>query len=726
MKTKLAIAATTLIAAFAAGATDFVWTGNTQYAEDWFDSDNWELSDGTPTDTYPQAGDTATFNKAASLNVNSDITVGTLVLNANLTHRRDKWLKVGALEGTDGKLLLRNRGRLEFTNSAEIEVDVSIDMSGNDEGQLLYIRTTGSGNVKLMGALTGNGDVNLEGSLKLYGDNSDFEGRASIHVDSTVEFCSPSAGSAKATWVYTGTNKKTSHINLDGDIYFGAFQQTKYGSVDFRVNLGKTDKVANLIIGNDDGVDSVAMGSWGDANNNNDRPNSYSKITKVGSSTLQVYCPWHRLGTEIRGGVLEVIGPNALTGRNTASISPIKFTGGTLKYGVDNTTDSKNPAAVTTDWSALVRNSTDYISVDTAGNDITWSNSAMYNNNADAKGIVKKGEGTLTLSGSNRDGTWQFFSDATKTNTIEDGTLVIRNAKYNSRFTLASTILGTGTLKIASSEHLGGIWLHGDTTTALADFEGTLDWANELAEREVDAEEKVSVYASGFRMADNINFEMPKAKFRVSGNPADPTVVMHVETQWNPSSAHVTVGAYEHLYPNAVIWNERSAWTLNILGVAGDSYLNGTFENNPICIVKTGAGKLTIGPGFSAPEGSSVNVNAGVFEIPSGMTSADLPSYVTIASGVSFTGEGVFGDVDLSVNDVIPPALTADTDKATEFTLLTATSFTGTSAAMTTLLDEVNASVTGGKWKVKTVNNGDGTVTLKCVFVKNGFVIVLR
>ena len=45
---------------------------------------------------------------------------------------------------------------------------------------------------------------------------------------------------------------------------------------------------------------------------------------------------------------------------------------------------------------------------------------------------------------------------------------------------------------------------------------------------------------------------------------------------------------------------------------------------------------------------------------------------------------------------------------------------------MTEFLNDVNASVTGGKWKVKTVNNGNGTVTLKCVFVKNGFVIVLR
>ena len=99
-----------MLAVAAGWATDFVWTGNTSLAEDWFDSANWEVN-GAATDTYPQAGDTATFNKAASLNVGDEITVGTLVLNADLTHKRDKWLTVGGVSGT-GKLILTNRGRL--------------------------------------------------------------------------------------------------------------------------------------------------------------------------------------------------------------------------------------------------------------------------------------------------------------------------------------------------------------------------------------------------------------------------------------------------------------------------------------------------------------------------------------------------------------------------------------------------------------------------------------
>ena len=93
---------------------------------------------------------------------------------------------------------------------------------------------------------------------------------------------------------------------------------------------------------------------------------------------------------------------------------------------------------------------------------------------------------------------------------------------------------------------------------------------------------------------------------------------------------------------------------------------------------------------------------------------------------MKFTGEGVFGNVNLSVNDVVAPALTTETDKTTEFTLLTATSITGTSATMTDLLNEVNASDTKGKWKLVKKAAGDGAVALKCVYSKNAFVIVLR
>ena len=42
------------------------------------------------------------------------------------------------------------------------------------------------------------------------------------------------------------------------------------------------------------------------------------------------------------------------------------------------------------------------------------------------------------------------------------------------------------------------------------------------------------------------------------------------------------------------------------------------------------------------------------------------------------------------------------------------------------MLAPLNAEDTHGKWKLVKKDNGDGTVTLKCVYGKNAFVIILR
>ena len=381
------------VAVFAGGAwaTDYVWTGAGAPNDQWAIPRNWSVNGVacTDEDAYPHTtDDTATFNTDARVLVHNMVSIGELVCNANFTHVRDVYLQACRLSGT-GKLRLTNRGRFDFINTEEITVTTPIELSDTDGGVTMLLRATTGYSVVLTGPLSGNGTVNLEGNLKLAGDNSAFEGTANIHGASYGEFRDTASGSAKATWVYGGKDKKFGRINLDGDLYFGAFQQTVYGPVDFRVNLSATSKKVNMVIGGN-GADSVIMGSWGDETNNNDRPNSYAKITKVGDETLKVYCPWHRLGTEIRGGVLEAIGPNALTGRNTKDISPIAFTGGTLKYGIDTTTDPANPMPVTTDWSHLVKDSTGAISVDTAGNDVVWTSESLAASNPDAAGFTKK------------------------------------------------------------------------------------------------------------------------------------------------------------------------------------------------------------------------------------------------------------------------------------------------------------------------------------------------
>ena len=706
---RLSICAIVSILATATWATDFVWTGNTQHAEDWFDPDNWEVN-GSPTDTYPQSGDTATFNKAATLNVNSDITVGTLILNANLTHRRDKWLTVGAIEG-DGEIILMNRGRLRNISGTAVECNNDIRIVSPDgtdwdnRNAMPWIQGNGA-NFDIKGRLLGDGHVFFTMSgyvgVRLYGDNSGFSG--TIHVDSNssnrMKFGEAQAGFANGKlMLYGSVNDNGTMLFSDGVIHFGSIHTKDYATgAKFRC----IDKNNTLVIGNLNSPDDrITLGMGDDAN-------THAKIIKVGTGTLELGPTRHRNGTIISNGTIRVTHPDGICHKD----SSLAFDGGTLQYGA-NPLDDNNP--VTKDVSAYVKDSAEFISVDTDGHDITWSNSAMYNNNPDAKGFVKKGEGTLELSGSNRDGTWKFFSDATKTNRIDGGTLVIRNAKYNNRYTLTSKILGSGTLKIASEEANGGIWLHG--TDAFAEFTGTLDWANELSE---------SSYASGLRMADHINFEMPLAKLRVSGNPTEPTAIMKVETQYNPVSAHVTVDSFEHLHANAQIYSERSTWTLNLLGINGDSYLNGAFTGQAVNIVKAGARKLTMGSDFTALEGSMITVNDGVFALDAGVTYEQYSSILTIAPGVALAGEGVFGAVNLSVNDVVVPDAATFTDKTATYPILTATFFSGTSANVTALLNTLNANEKSGSWRVRAVPTGNGAYTLTIVYAKSGFMIIFK
>ena len=726
MKTKLAIAATTLIAAFAAGATDFVWTGNTQYAEDWFDNDNWTVDGEVPEEgVYPGADDTATFDKDAALNVNSEITVGKLILNANLTHKRDKWLTIGAIEGS-GELILSHRGRLRNVSGTAIECNNNIlitESDGSDwnnRGSMPNIQANQASFV-IKGKLLGDGHVfftmDSYNGVQLYGDNSEFTG--TVHIDSNasnrVKLGAAQAAPENGTWhIYgnTGDNGGTIEGSAGGTFKFGSLIADARNTGNYPFRFKNLTSTAVLEIGNlnsENDIISIRMGE-------NNNTTGHAQIKKVGTGTLELWHTGHIRGTVISNGTLLVTSADALNGRtdNSTSVNgdcTVTFMGGTLKYGRDLWTDKDNPADVTTDWSALVRNSTEFISVDTDGKDITWASAAIHSSNADAKGFEKKGEGTLALTGLDGTVTFPLFTQSSKTNYIHGGTLEIINERNGNTRDFTAKMLGTGTLRlIDSSSDNSGFRLR--PNDAFSEFGGTVEWAKT---------KHLNDKAYGF-MLNNGNLDMSNICFRVTGSPEEPRTVMKGETGTGNT---VTVGAFDHLSPNAQLAMTGN-WNLNILGTKGDSYMNGVFSNKTVTITKTGTGKLTIGSGFAAPDGSKINVNEGVLALGSGTTATALSSYLTIASDVALTGDGVFGAVNLSANDVVAPEASTITDKTKEYPILTATSFIGTSANLTALLATLNANETKGKWKVRKVNNGDGTFTLKCVFAPPGFAIVIR
>ena len=99
---------------------------------------------------------------------------------------------------------------------------------------------------------------------------------------------------------------------------------------------------------------------------------------------------------------------------------------------------------------------------------------------------------------------------------------------------------------------------------------------------------------------------------------------------------------------------------------------------------------------------------------------------MSLADGVTLTGEGTFGDVDLAKHDLVIPVTKETADKAIIYTFLSATSVTGDfSSAMLPQLDALNVGEQHGRWKLAKVAQPDGTVKVVLSWAKFGFAIIV-
>lgn len=692
-------------AAFAvgvAGATDFVWVGGGGN-DDWNNANNWRVEGLTA--SYPQTEeDSATFpaGSTSTVNVTADVTVGRLILNGDITHRRDKWLTVGAVEGS-GKINLQNRARLRNIAGKEVTIANEIAIANMDAGQDVWLQGNNA-NLVLTGPITGEGRLFLTMSkyfgVHLAGDSTGFKGETKFDGNSMnrAKICTETAVSPLATLVFNGAVPDCGSATFGGGTLKigGITTPQANGGAYWRFHATAADKVTTLEIGHLNHEHDVLGLTLGDAG----KP--YVKIVKVGTGALELFETRHRSGTVIEEGTLIASSAKALSGNGNASESFITFAGGTLKYGGDAT------GPVTTDWSAHVANSTAEIAVDTDGKDVLWNSESILGNNPEMVGITKKGEGTLTL-GSWRMANSDLFKSAAYTNRIEGGVLAIKNANRNQTPAFGAKILGMGTLRLDTFENDAGFRFYANG--ALEEFEGTLDWASA---------ESIGAKAVGFlNQRDSLN--LAQMRLVVSANPANAdTRIMNNEIN---NGVMLTVDAFEHLHSNAVI-SFNNASILSIAGEKWDSYLNGTLTGGAVSIVKNGPKTLKIGKNFT-PGAATVRVNEGVLELERGVVLADL-DYLTVADGVAYAGEGSFGAVDLSKHDVAVPDITQETaDKEVVYDVFTADSFTGTSANLTNLCAQLNEGETKGRWKYRIVTR-DGKSTIQLYWAPRGLAIILR
>ena len=737
MTSRHIIATTTLIAAFAAGATEdvYTWQGDNATGK-WPNAANWTSETGS---SYPQSDDVAILPNSSVVQLNSD---GACISNITVAAGDSATIKtdyatspriVYAREVSGGGTLNLEGVYLYGRGSSLLTIDNDIVLGGTAENRFVKNGSWDNivnGNISGTGTLRFGQNGNNSSSYNcLNGDNSGFAGLVYVEGGTydRFRFGSASAGSENARWVFRGSQAGMVNTTLasDGTLKFGSFytEQIANNASHLRFNSANITLEIGALNGmfNDQPVTNRITLTLGDANN------AKEKIVKVGTGMLQLGDTRHYNGTIISNGVVEAVHSAAMT-KGT-----LTFDGGSLKYGERL---YSNDSLADVAWgSQSIKNSTKDIVIDTAGNNVAYTTAIDSSNIGN---LVKKGAGTLDVQGYSTyagktivsNGTLKVGFEYSTTAGVSREWEVSDGAKLEvelcSRLAnahageaeLLSGIPAGSTVNLSNADYRG-IPRFTNVTT----FTGIVNFCNSL-------ENSGSNGAGGF-VGSVSPVGSNAIDWGITGAPASAgTRVFNIEGK---DGMTVNLGAFRLTSANAMVYAKHSC-NINIGALAKESVINGKFEmqDSKNLAVSSAAGTLTLGEGFGVvATGGAAYTGKATFNFTGGtfVNNADLSAYtVNIASGVTLGGTSTFGDVDLSVNDVVAPDAATITDKTADYPILTATSFTNveSSSNLNTLLATLNENETKGSWKARKVDNGDGTVTLKCVFVKHGFVLVIR
>lgn len=384
---------------------------------------------------------------------------GTLIL-ANSTNNRSGGtlisggvLQIGTGDtlGTLGGGNITNNGGLVFNRAGTLEVNNVISGTGG-------LTNLGSGVTLLGGANTYSGDTTVTGgTLRLTNSGTlGNGGNVTVYADGLAGVTAtldlngnnatiggltlggPGAGGPKTTLVSSGAGTLT----LGGNVLFNG-DQGNQGPATISGNLALGGATRTFTVnGTTNSTLTVSAGVSGA---------SGSGITKSGSGVLSLGGSNTFDGTlAVNQGTVALDNANALAGGGN-----ITFGGGTLRYSSNNTLDV----------SSRIFNSSDAISIDTAGQNAAWATSLDSSN---TNGLTKLGTGTLTLTAANN------YTGATSVN---GGTLAISAANQLGSGTLS---IGNATLLSLSNSYTlattSAITLTGDGT--IASQSGTLSMSN--------------------------------------------------------------------------------------------------------------------------------------------------------------------------------------------------------------------------------------------------------
>ena len=388
-------------------STAYAWTGAADDGK-WTTPGNWSVG-GVAQDegSYPGENDTVTFNTTSTVVFTGNISVKSIVLNADATFSGG-----GTFNGTlsvTGTGTFRLAG-VNFTPgydtkgntllSISTPVEICADTTNNITLASRTDRTSYaeiSGNMSGAGTLILNEGVPSKDHLYLSGLNSAFTGTIEFTAESYSGFTSAAAVSSNATYIlktanvaghnYTmragGTGTTYTFGALNGIVYFDGNNNSK-GDQKYGYTLEVGGKNENCTL----------AGSL-------QRTTSYPSVfRKVGTADFTY------TGTQI--GNVELANGTYIIGSTDAmplSGSYFTFTGGALSVAENVTVDPS---------SKFSSSSTSAVVFDDRGFDNIWG-TALSNNNA-PYGFTKKGAGTLSLSA---------IPTYTSATVVQAGTLVV-------------------------------------------------------------------------------------------------------------------------------------------------------------------------------------------------------------------------------------------------------------------------------------------------------------